>query len=126
MSRAASSTDTPASQAAAKRRKTQAEGLVSASAYADMVAAVQKSVKGTAGEGSGPMDTLARMKQERKEAKATSAAKTKEVRAYTKRVARLQARAAKPSDDGLLVEYARRMAAKEKKLQVASAHETSE
>ena len=63
------------------------------------------------------------MKEERKAAKARSAEKTKEVRAYTKRVARLQARAAKLSDDGLLVEYARRMAAKEKKIQDASPRE---
>ena len=99
--------------------------MVSATAYADMVAAVQQSVKGAAGEGSGPLDTLARMKEERKAAKARSAEKTKEVRAYTKRVARLQARAAKLSDDGLLVEYARRMAAKEKKRQEASARENA-
>ena len=84
--------------------------------YAAMVAAVQKSVQEIGGECCGPMDTLAKMKQERKEARAESVAKTKAVRAFTKRVTRLQNRAAKLSDDGLLVEYARRQAAKQKKL----------
>ena len=61
------------------------------------------------------MDTLSKLKEERKAAKAASAQKAKEVKTYSKRVARLQARAAKLSDDGLLVEYARRQAAKERK-----------
>ena len=67
------------------------------------------------------MDTLSKLKEERKAAKAASALKAKEVKTYSKRVARLQARAAKLSDDGLLVEYARRQAAKEKKRQLSSA-----
>ena len=45
--------------------------------------------------------------------------KTKEVKLYAKKVARLQKRASKLSDDGLLVEYARRQAAKEKKQRIA-------
>ena len=99
--------------------------MVSATAYDAMVAAVEQSVKGAAGEGSGPLDTLAKMKDERKKAKALSAEKSREVRAYTKRVARLQARAAKLSDEGLLVEYARRLAGKEKKKQDAAALENA-
>ena len=91
--------------------------------YANMVEAIQKSVSEAASEGSGPMDTLNKLKEERKAAKATSAEKTKEVRAYTKRVARLQARAKKLSDDGLLVEYARRQALKERKRQGCSTRE---
>ena len=115
MASAGSSSDTPTTRPATKKRKTQGEGLVSTATYEAMVAAVQKSVQEIGGECYGPMDTLAKMKQERKEAKAQSAAKTKAVRAFTKRVNRLQNRAAKLSDDGLLVEYARRQAAKKQK-----------
>ena len=52
------------------------------------------------------------MKEERRLAKKAQQEKTKEVKAYTRRVQRLQKRAAKLTDDGLLVEYARRQASK--------------
>ena len=119
LSMAGSSTDTAATLTARKRQRSKAQDLVADSTYTSMVASVQKSVKDAAGQGSGPMDTLSKLKEERKAAKAKSAEKAKEVNTYAKRVARLQARAAKLSDDGLLVEYARRQAAKDRKRQLS-------
>ena len=87
--------------------------------YKSLIAAVQQSVRDVASEGSSPADVLSQLKQERKEAKAKSIAKTKEVKAYSRRVARLQTRAKKLSDDSLLIEYSRRQAEKAKKSQEA-------
>ena len=83
-----------------------------------MVEVVRKSVEEAASDGSGPMDTLSKLKEERKAAKAKSLETTREVKAYSKRVARLQARAAELSDDGLLLECARRLAAKDRQRQL--------
>ena len=66
---------------------------------------------------SGPVHQLNMMKEERRLAKKAQQEKTKEVKAFARRVQRLQARAAKLTDDGLLVEYARRQAAKRAKAQ---------
>ena len=83
-------------------------------AYAGLVEAVKKSVSECASSSSsGPMHKLDQLKAERRLAKKKSAEKTKELKAYSKRVQRLQSRAAKLSDDGLLIEFARRQAAKE-------------
>ena len=94
--------------------KTATMELAKDAAYAGLVAAVKKSVSESASSSSsGPMQKLDTLKAERRLAKKKSAEKTKELRAYTKRVQRLQSRAAKLSDDGLLIEFARRQAAKE-------------
>ena len=91
--------------------------------YKGMVEAVAKPVQDSAANYSGPMDTLTKLREERRLAKKQSAEKAKELKAYSRRVARLQQRAAKLSDDGLLVEYARRQAAKERKRQLAATEE---
>ena len=68
-------------------------------------------------ESSGPVHQLNMMKEERRLAKKAQQEKTKEVKAFARRVQRLQSRAAKLTDDGLLVEYARRQAAKRARAQ---------
>ena len=88
-------------------------------ASAELIAAVEAHRKMNASACSGPMDTLEQLKEERRIAREENAKKTKEVKLYAKKVARLQKRASKLSDDGLLVEYARRQAAKEKKQRIA-------
>lgn len=120
MSHAGSSTDGSPPKKVRVRVNAMSHDLAKDSTYQSMVAAVAQSVKDLSGEASGPMDTLSKLKEERAAAKKTSLEKTKEVKAYAKRVARLQHRAAKLSDDGLLVEYARRMAAKARKKEVES------
>ena len=85
------------------------------SPFQAMIDHVAQSVRDTASSSSGPVSTLDKLKEERKEAKKKSAEKTKELRNYTKRVQRLQKRASKLSDDGLLLEFARRQAQKDKK-----------
>ena len=80
--------------------------------FIDLCAAVADSVANIGFAGSGPAQALERLKQERRQAKQKSADKTKELKAYARKVQRLQKRASKLSDDGLLVEYARRQAAK--------------
>ena len=117
MSLAASSTEDAPSGKATKRMRSKTEGVPSGHAYQSLIDAVAQSVKDTAVDGSGPMDTLEKLKEERRVAKKQSMEKTKELKNYAKRVRRLQIRAAKLSDDGLLVEFARRQAAKEKKRQ---------
>jgi hypothetical protein len=118
MSLAGSSTDGSPSKKVRVRVKSMSLDLAKDGTYQSMVEAVAQSVKDSSGEASGPMDTLSKLKEERAAAKKTSLEKTKEVKAYAKRVARLQHRAAKLSDDGLLVEYARRQAAKARKEQI--------
>ena len=120
MSTSASSSASTPSKKLASRSKGKPLDLGKDETYQYLVEAVAKSVKEQAGEGSGPMDTLAKLREERRMAKKESADKAKELKAYTKRVNRLQKRAAELSDDGLLVEFARRQAAKERKRQFAS------
>ena len=107
-----------------KKRKTgpkaQTLDLAKDKKYQELVTVVAKSVTDAASTHSGPMETLEHLRAERRAAKKASQEKTKELKAYGKRVARLQARAAKLSDDGLLVEFARRQAAKERKAQTSA------
>ena len=118
MSLAGSSTDGSPPKKVRVRVKSMSLDLAKDSTYQSMVEAVAQSVKDLSGEASGPMDTLSKLKEERAAAKKKSLEKTKEVKTCANRVARLQHRAAKLSDDGLLVEYARRQAAKARKEQI--------
>ena len=118
MSLAGSSTDGSPPKKVRVRVKSMSLDLAKDSTYQSMVEAVAQSVKDSSGEASGPVNTLDELKEERAAAKKKSLDKTKEVKTYSKRVARLQHRAAKLSDDGLLVEYARRQAAKARKEQI--------
>ena len=118
MSLAGSSTDSSPPKKVRVRAKAFALDLAKDSTYQSMVEAVAQSVKDSSGEASGPMNTLDKLEEERAAAKKKGLEKIKEVKAYSKRVARLQHRAAKLSDDGLLVEYARRQAAKARKEQI--------
>ena len=121
MSMPGSSTDAPQGKKSASAKRAKTFDLASDASYQSLVNAVEKSVKETGSEGSGPMDTLNKLRDERQRAKKTSLEKTKELHAYTKKVKRLQHRAAKLSDDCLLVEYARRQAAKAQKKVSSSA-----
>ena len=118
MSLAGSSTDSSPPKKVRVRAHAFALGLAKDSTYQSMVEAVALSVQDLSGEASSPMNALDKLKEERAAAKKKSLEKTKEVKAYSKRVARLQHRAAKLSDDGLLVEYTRRQAAKARKEQI--------
>ena len=88
--------------------------------YSDLVEKVKQSVTDVASESGGPLETLEVLKAARTKAKKENIERTKELKAYRKRVARLQKRASKLTDDGLLVEFARRQAEKERKKQLNS------
>ena len=117
------STDSPNVLAGRKRARCKDKDLLLEPTFASLAEAVTKTVKDAANEGSGPMDTLMKLKEERKAAKAKSAETTRQMKACAKKVARLQEWAKKLTDDGLLVEYARRQALKEKQKEAASARD---
>lgn len=66
------------------------------------------------------------MKEERRQARKAQQEKTKEVKAYGRRVHRLQQRASKLTDDGLLVEYARRSSREKRKSDLSIAQNALE
>ena len=107
---AAASAPAPAKKITKKRKERL--DLPNDGSYEEMCAVVAESVASTGLEQSGPAQALAKLKQERRQAQKESQQKSKELKAYARKVARLQKRASKLSDDGLLVEYACRQAAK--------------
>ena len=78
MSTSASSSASTPSKKLASRSKGEPFDLGKDETYQYLVEAVAKSVKEQAGEGSGPMDTLTKLREERRMAKRESAEKAKE------------------------------------------------
>ena len=119
MAEAASAAQSPKKKVALGKKTMNAD-LAQDETVQGVVAAVAASIhESVSSSSSSPVSTLQALREERKAAKKEAVEKTKELRAYAKRVSRLQQRAKKLSDDSLIVEYARRQAAKEKKRQLS-------